>query len=275
MVCARCSSPHTLTFAMSQQPSQTISQIYSQVCTRLSIFLQVFILIGYAQAALFSALRVFAIWDRSRIWSLVVFVLSMAPFIVNLFSVVMSKYAIVADPISGTACTTEVPFSAQTNNISLVLADTIVLVMTWIKTFGNWRRARSVNVQMSLATCLLRDGTIYFMALLAVNIAQMLTYNSTIIEPLMAGFTETLPPILIHRFMIDLRTVDSEALNYSTHVTDRQQEQSTIQFGRPANWLGNIGETLQSVWDDDEPADEEIDRAEVDGAGRGENSAET
>ncbi|EKM57683.1 uncharacterized protein PHACADRAFT_251464 [Phanerochaete carnosa HHB-10118-sp] len=74
--------------------------------------------------------------------------------------------------------------------------------------------------------------------------------------------------------MINLRTVDPEVLNYSTHLTNRQQERSTVQFRRQMNRLGNIGETLQSGWDKDEPADEEIDRAEVDGAGRGENSAE-
>ncbi|EKM57679.1 uncharacterized protein PHACADRAFT_206559 [Phanerochaete carnosa HHB-10118-sp] len=213
--------------------------------------------------AVFSALRVFAIWDRSRIWSLVVFALSMAPFIVNLVFTTMSRFMIVADPA----------FVAYITRSSLVLADTIVLVLTWIKTFGNWRRARSVNAQVSLATCLLRDGTIYFIALLAVNIAQILTYNSAIVTPA-AEFVEILPQILIHRFMINLRTVDREVLNCSTHITNWQQEQSTIQFRRPTNRLGNIGETLQSGWDDDEPVDEEISLAELDGAGRGENSAE-
>ncbi|EKM57608.1 uncharacterized protein PHACADRAFT_251322, partial [Phanerochaete carnosa HHB-10118-sp] len=134
-------------------------------CIPLTILVPVFFLIGYAQTALFSALRVFAIWNRSHIWSLVVFVLSMVPFITNLVAATMSKYTAVADPIFGTTCATKFTFSVQANNIliyitrsSLILADTIVLVLTWIKTFGNWRRARSVNVQVSLTTCLLRDG---------------------------------------------------------------------------------------------------------------------
>lgn len=35
----------------------------------------------------FSALRVFAIWDRSYVWSLVVFALGIMPFAINLVRV--------------------------------------------------------------------------------------------------------------------------------------------------------------------------------------------
>ncbi|EKM48076.1 uncharacterized protein PHACADRAFT_77010, partial [Phanerochaete carnosa HHB-10118-sp] len=52
-------------------------------CTPLQILTWVLNLIGFVQIALFSALRVFAIWDRSYVWSLVVFVLSIVPFATN------------------------------------------------------------------------------------------------------------------------------------------------------------------------------------------------
>ncbi|EKM57682.1 uncharacterized protein PHACADRAFT_251462, partial [Phanerochaete carnosa HHB-10118-sp] len=142
-----------------------LAPIIPNNCAPLYILIRVFLLIGYTQTALFSALRVFAISNRSHIWSLVVFALSMVPFMTNLVDAAMTKYTAVTDPIFGTTCDTNFPFSPQADNIltyitrsSLVLADTIVLVLTWIKTFGNWRRARSVNVQVSLTTCLLRDG---------------------------------------------------------------------------------------------------------------------
>ena len=41
---------------------------------------------------------------------------------------------------------------------SMVAADLIVLVLTWIKTFRNWNEARRLNVELSVSTCLLRDG---------------------------------------------------------------------------------------------------------------------
>ena len=41
---------------------------------------------------------------------------------------------------------------------SLVTADTIVLALTWIKTFKNWNEARRLNLELSVSTCILRDG---------------------------------------------------------------------------------------------------------------------
>ena len=41
---------------------------------------------------------------------------------------------------------------------SLVAADLIVLVLTWTRTFHNWNEARKLNLQLSVSTCLLRDG---------------------------------------------------------------------------------------------------------------------
>ncbi|EKM57658.1 uncharacterized protein PHACADRAFT_251419, partial [Phanerochaete carnosa HHB-10118-sp] len=80
--------------------------------------------------------------------------------------------------------------------------------------------------------------------------------------------------MLISRFMINLRTVSSEALNHSGCNSDQGQGKSTVRFRMSQSVLGNIGETLQSGWDDNEPRDEEDDIEEVDGARRGENDAE-
>ena len=41
---------------------------------------------------------------------------------------------------------------------SLVAADSTVLVLTWTKTFRNWNEARRLNLDLSVSTCLLRDG---------------------------------------------------------------------------------------------------------------------
>lgn len=40
----------------------------------------------------------------------------------------------------------------------LVLADMIVLVITWMKTWRKWREAMHLNSPFSVTTCLLRDG---------------------------------------------------------------------------------------------------------------------
>ncbi|EKM50314.1 uncharacterized protein PHACADRAFT_201154 [Phanerochaete carnosa HHB-10118-sp] len=149
-----------------------------------------------------------------------------------------------------------------TTRSSLILADAIVLVLTWIKTFRHWRNARRLKMKASLTTCLLRDGTTYFIALLALNISQLLTYN--IPDP---------PPILINRFIINLRTAGSTVSDYSMHMSDQRQRQSSLQFTRPTDRLGNMGGTLQ-VGRSDEPCDDGNDVTEVREEGRHEASAE-
>ena len=41
---------------------------------------------------------------------------------------------------------------------SLIVVDSIVLVLTWNKTFSNWNEARRLGLDLSVSTCLLRDG---------------------------------------------------------------------------------------------------------------------
>ncbi|EKM57660.1 uncharacterized protein PHACADRAFT_251424 [Phanerochaete carnosa HHB-10118-sp] len=229
-------------------------------CAPLNILGYVFLLIGFLQTAVFSALRVFAIWNRSYLWSLIVFALSMVSFVMNLIDAAVTKYVILEEPIWGAVCASEYPFSVRTTNIliystrgSVILADTIVLVLTWIKTFRHWRNARRVNLGVSLTTCLLRDGQ----ALLAINIAELVTFDPATDTSPVGAFITSLPLVLINRFMINLRTVDSEMSDDSTYTTDRQQESSTVQFRRSTNRLGNIGGALLSGLDDDESSDQE------------------
>ncbi|EKM48537.1 uncharacterized protein PHACADRAFT_202695 [Phanerochaete carnosa HHB-10118-sp] len=98
----------------------------------------------------------------------------MTPLATNLYSAVMSKYGFVMEPLTGPTCLTELQFSVRTYGIctfrvmyitrgSLILADAIVLVLTWIKTFGHWKSARRLSMRVSLTMCLLRDETMFFM----------------------------------------------------------------------------------------------------------------
>ncbi|EKM50297.1 uncharacterized protein PHACADRAFT_201136 [Phanerochaete carnosa HHB-10118-sp] len=129
-------------------------------------------------------------------------------------------------------------------------------------------------MRASLTTCLLRDGTMYFIALLAVNIAQLMTFNVSDTEKsLISTAIVILPPMLISRFIINLRTASSITSDYSTHASDQQQGQPAMQFRRPMGRLGNIEGTLQDGWSD-EPCDEESDVAEVGEEGCHESGAE-
>lgn len=44
-------------------------------------------------------------------------------------------------------------------SVLAIIGDTIVLVVTWAKTFRLWREARRLRMPFAVSTCLLRDGT--------------------------------------------------------------------------------------------------------------------
>ena len=41
---------------------------------------------------------------------------------------------------------------------SAIAVDVAVIVLTWIKTFGHWRRLQRLHIRVSVADILIRDG---------------------------------------------------------------------------------------------------------------------
>ncbi|KAI0685329.1 hypothetical protein BC835DRAFT_1290468 [Cytidiella melzeri] len=84
---------------------------------------------------LFSGLRAFALTSRNVWLFLMVFALNMVPFATNM---VIS--------ISTRGC--------------VILADVIVLVVTWTKAFGTVREASRLKIKVPLSEILIRDGNV-------------------------------------------------------------------------------------------------------------------
>ncbi|EKM56286.1 uncharacterized protein PHACADRAFT_253332 [Phanerochaete carnosa HHB-10118-sp] len=95
----------------------------------------------------------------------------------------------------------------------------------------------------TITTVLLRDGTLYFIALLGVNILQLLTYSDRFSNGSYAdGFLQSMPSLLMQRFMLNLRQPD-----HSTGESELDEGHSSslsLSFRRSSGFLGNIGEPL-------------------------------
>ncbi|GJE98283.1 hypothetical protein PsYK624_145090 [Phanerochaete sordida] len=179
---------------------------------------------GFAQAALFSALRVHALANGHLVLSAAVFVLNLVPVGTNIFRdlhyVCESSDGIYflgltpwAHPIICTFYNADrgwdiinpPPVSFSTR-CSLVLADVIVLLVTWAKTFDQWRSSHRLNVHLPVTTCLMRDGTGYFIVLLGMNIIDLTGVVTSIWQIVgLNGIIVYLPPIIISRFLLTLR----------------------------------------------------------------------
>ena len=45
----------------------------------------------------------------------------------------------------------------------MITADALVLCLTWVKTYGQLKSARKLQIKTPLSMLFLRDGTLYFM----------------------------------------------------------------------------------------------------------------
>ncbi|EKM57671.1 uncharacterized protein PHACADRAFT_206550 [Phanerochaete carnosa HHB-10118-sp] len=243
-------------------------------CKPILILMQVCVQLGSIQVALFSSLRVSAIWGRSVVLFVVILALGLAPLATNIYTLSKSSYPFLPSPFAICSQTINISDGAYTvckltcrflyaltnppghvvvyiTRIPLIASDILVLILTWIKTAGTFRTARRLNVSAGIVSCLLRDGTIYFFILLVLNIAQLLT-RVGIVSPI-AALVDVMPPLLISRFILNLR--------HAVHQSDGNAAESTSgydasqfsapNFRIPPSLVGNMGEFLHAEESED------------------------
>ncbi|KAI0084474.1 hypothetical protein BDY19DRAFT_909816 [Irpex rosettiformis] len=212
------------------------------------------------QTICIASMRIYALNGKVLVAG-VVFALNIVPFATNLYSTTQFNYSasIVLANNQGCQSVTNISedlsllckhftlaqgiFSDRgltqavslTTRIAVILADILVLLVTWFKTAQLYKESRQLGIQAPLATLLLRDGTLYFCILLVVNVLQPLVN----VVPSLIGldFAEpylvTMPPIIVCRFILNLRQV-------------KPAGSSWLSGGQSVNlrFVGNMGEAL-------------------------------
>ncbi|EKM50963.1 uncharacterized protein PHACADRAFT_212866 [Phanerochaete carnosa HHB-10118-sp] len=132
-----------------------------------------------------------------------------------------------------------------------ILADLLVVIVTWRSTFQHWKKISRPLSTATISSCLLRDGTIYFLALLLVNVAEVLTHHPTF-NPVSVLLT-SMPPVLVNRFMLNLRQVHfkSSFQSYSAVIPSFHPRHSETDYGTFTSIIGNIGEPLLHGYDEE------------------------
>ncbi|KIP03226.1 hypothetical protein PHLGIDRAFT_251995 [Phlebiopsis gigantea 11061_1 CR5-6] len=119
-----------------------------------------------------------------------------------------------------------------------ILADILVIYFTWARTWQQVMAARRFGLRVPLSYCILRDGTLYFIAMLLPNVVQVFADLGFLPSLAVADFVQALPSlqiILIQRFLINLR----ESSGFGAVTT----------IGTSSGYLGNIGESLRFARD--------------------------
>ncbi|KAI9063139.1 hypothetical protein FKP32DRAFT_1572420 [Trametes sanguinea] len=196
---------------------QSVSdEVWALAVWAVNILAMLLELLPYFVWLSFSTLRVYAISRQNWRLALLVAVPGCMPLASNIYLYTQGSTANYPLPI-GCVWLDTIPVNIDNRcashrrhwlliatRTSAILTDVLVLITTWWQTYSLRRLAVQANMQVSLATLLVRDGTIYFLVLLAMNtfhIAFSLTGRFTYT----ITFEEPLTTILISRFLLNLR----------------------------------------------------------------------
>ncbi|TCD64440.1 hypothetical protein EIP91_004085 [Steccherinum ochraceum] len=142
-----------------------------------------------------------------------------------------------------------------------IFANAVSLGLTLMKTYRLHKDAQALNVSVPMATMLLRDGSIQFVALTTIDIFEMIwviVRHSDSLSYLMLALSS----ILVTNFILNLREVHlSSSSNGSTSLrirlpSTRTQTMQSIVFATPttisSNIIGNLGAPLRMDASDDD-----------------------
>lgn len=211
--------------------------------------------------AAFSAIRTYAMSGGNRLLALFVCCLGLVPVATNAYNFFWATtYEIVVIPTVGTQCDAGKAITLAMNTkfevgtrICAIASDLIVLVATWSKTYALKRATALHGARAPLATLLLRDGTLYFMALLCLNILNI-AGQSTNVFVYAAQFTVPLSSIIITHFFLNLHQISHPTRGDADDSHFMQQ--SSLRF---ATFVGNMGEHLDHGTDPVPITDSDLD----------------
>ncbi|KAH9829108.1 uncharacterized protein C8Q71DRAFT_449281 [Rhodofomes roseus] len=140
-------------------------------------------------------------------------------------------------------------------------ADAIVFIVTWRRTYHVARLAREADIEVSLSSLLLRDGTVYFALLCIVNCITLITDMKMNKNGINSYITITISAILVLHMLLNLREASLRTDGMSTSSDLGGSHSATmpdIDFARGVDAFG-------ASWNDAEDADIDEGYLEDDG----------
>ncbi|OSD07814.1 hypothetical protein PYCCODRAFT_1430008, partial [Trametes coccinea BRFM310] len=233
-----------------QAPFQT-----PKSCPPVVRILQSLLIFSTFIVAAFATLRVYAVWSRNWRPALPVFLLALMTPVANLYMDITGTPIPAPRPSVGCAIQTNIAPNVYSQIViaertTTTAYDALVLIFTFIKTSQARRAAMSLSRRPSLVALILRDGTMYFLLLVVMNIAQIVVAAEFPGNNFVAFFISPLTSILISRFLLNLREVAQEPEQTYQDTTDTAIISTRFpSIHIPSSVLGNIGASLKSGFD--------------------------
>ncbi|KAI0760553.1 hypothetical protein C8Q74DRAFT_1207827, partial [Fomes fomentarius] len=219
-----------------------------------------------------AAVRVYALWNRDlRLFALVM-ATGVLPALANLyFRSASTVYIIPTKLFSCQAAPTAMSAGAYTSlsiatRIVSIFSDGLVVVLTWVKTYRVFVLTRKIKLRTNYSTLILRDGTLYFLAVCVLNLIAIV-YVMNIGANLLNDMIVNLSALLMARFLLNLRDQrhQNEDLSlpltaYTDSLYPSKPSLSSVRFS-PAlvdSMGGLVGDEDED--DDEEGGDDQVDK---------------
>ncbi|RPD57188.1 hypothetical protein L226DRAFT_614396 [Lentinus tigrinus ALCF2SS1-7] len=173
-------------------------------CTLIAILSTAIGIVQFIPGAVFSALRIYVL-SRSKLLAIFVLLLSLAPVGANLAYYgyrLRGEYSCKSDTV------------VIISRVPLVVADSLLIFTTWAALRSRDRKGLVAAALQPgwypITHVLLRDGSIYFIVLLVLNLLHLVLSATSLVSnntdgSLMTIFTAPITAILISHFLLDLQ----------------------------------------------------------------------
>ncbi|KAI0783711.1 hypothetical protein C8Q75DRAFT_833280 [Abortiporus biennis] len=214
--------------------------------------------LNLAAVGAFTALRLFGIYGMA--WSLLMLIVIIWAARITLTVYTQVSYTPVSfgPPLWGCGgafnISDDLLYRFDTISNALMLAsDVLLIVLTWVKTWSVRRSSAKFGFKTPLATLLLRDGTVYFVIILVIQIFAIISSqvgSGFILWDVWTYFAQILIVIFLCRFMLNLRGVNlgstiQDESQLATSQNNTLTRLSDLHFA--TNMVGNLAAPLASV----------------------------
>ncbi|EKM59185.1 uncharacterized protein PHACADRAFT_191503 [Phanerochaete carnosa HHB-10118-sp] len=116
--------------------------------------------------------------------------------------------------------------------------------------FRQWAESRNLGLPTSIVTLFLRDGTLYMVAIMALDLSQLFLFVPRSDAPYVQPLAQVLPSVAICRLILNLRQCNKDKEN-SQWQTNGSSRASPMLFQALRDGMSNMGETFDNMEDEE------------------------
>ncbi|KAI0760580.1 hypothetical protein C8Q74DRAFT_1451481 [Fomes fomentarius] len=215
--------------------------------------------VSYLMFGVFMMLRMRGVWGGSWIPVILIGILTPIRPIISMYLQIHYTPIAFGEPLYGCGSVFSVDQTVYTrlgivSRATGIAIDAIVLTLTWYKTYGIKRESGRLGMHTPYATLLLREGTLYFLIILLVQLLGIISVTVGSDFPVFIVwpyFDQVFTVIFLTRFMLNLRGVylsndASSATSISGFLRDRDPTATISGIHFSSSVVGNMGAPLKS-----------------------------